>query len=148
MLNACFIDTNVFLYAKDPKVPIKRVRARGWLEVLAERQLGVVSPQVLNEFAHNILRNFPEVTYLGLRDNLEAMVPFCRAPVTERTAVQALAIHRRFKISFCDSALVATALTYGCDLFLSEDLGHNQRLGDMRIVNPFLVEPRHYLEKN
>jgi predicted nucleic acid-binding protein len=68
--------------------------------------------------------------------------------VTERAPLEALAIHRRFKFLYYDSALVATALAYGCDLFLSEDLGHNQRLGDMRIVNPFLVDPRQYLEKN
>jgi predicted nucleic acid-binding protein len=103
---------------------------------------------VLNEFAHNILRKFPAIGYAELRDSLESMIPFCRAPVTERTPLQALAIHRRFKFSFYDSAMVAAALTYGCDVFLSEDLGHNQRLGEMRIVDPFRVDPGDYLEQN
>jgi len=148
MPTACFIDTNVFLYAKDARTPAKRLRSRSWLELLAARQLAVISPQVLNEFAHNVLRKFPQISYEELRDSLESMVPFCRAQVTEQTALQALAISRRFKLSFYDSALVAAALTYGCDLFLSEDLGHNQRLGDMRIVNPFRVDPADYLEQN
>ena len=148
MPSACFIDTNVFLYAKDPRVPTKRARSRKWLELLAARQLAVISPQVLNEFAHNILRKFPGVAHDELRDSLELMVPFCRAPVTERTALQALAIHRRFGLSFYDSALVATAVAFGCDIFLSEDLGHNQRLGDMRIIDPFRVDPSDYLQQN
>src|SRR3954466_13051955 len=109
MPSACFIDTSVFLYAKDPRVPTKRARSRNWLELLAAKQLAVISPQVLNEFAHNILRKFPEISYEELRDSLELMTPFCRAQVTERTALQALAIHRRFKLSFYDSALVAAA---------------------------------------
>ncbi|HKG99478.1 MAG TPA: hypothetical protein VKB08_01975, partial [Bradyrhizobium sp.] len=95
-----------------------------------------------------ILQKFPDVSYEELCDSLESMVPFCCAQVTERTALQALAISRRFTLSFYDSALVAAALTYGCDLFLSEDLGHNQRLGDMRIVDPFRVDPGDYLEQN
>jgi predicted nucleic acid-binding protein len=147
MPNACFIDANVFLYAKDPRTA-KRLRSRNWLEFLAAKQLAVISPQVLNEFAHNILRKFPEVSSEELRDSLESMAPFCRAQVTDRTALQALAIHHRFKLSFYDSALVAAALTFGCDLFLSEDLGHNQRLGDMRILDPFRVDPGDYLEQN
>ncbi len=145
MPNACFLDTNVILYAKDPRAPIKRERAREWLNVLGDRNLAVISPQVLNEFAHNVLRKFPHVGIAELLENLEAMRPWCLAPMTGETAVQGLLIHQRFKFSFYDSTLLAAAITYGCDVFLSEDLGHDQRFNGLRIVNPFIAEPRSLL---
>ena len=49
MPNACFIDTNILLYTKDPAAPDKRRRALAWLDALASRDLAVISPQVMNE---------------------------------------------------------------------------------------------------
>ena len=140
MPSACFVDTNVLLYTKDPTAPKQRARAVGWLAELARRKAAVISPQVMNEFAHNILRKFPQVSVPELVENLEALRPLCLAGMDDSTALAALAIHRRYRFSFYDSSLVATALAYGCDLFLSEDFSHNQRIGDMRIVNPFKDE--------
>src|SRR5262245_29445337 len=137
MPNACFIDTNILLYTKDPANPSKRERAREWLDALADENLIVISPQVLNEFAHNVIRKFPHIGYDELRENLEGLRPWCVAPVNDETALQALAIHRRYQFSFYDSALVAAAVAFGCDVFLSEDLTHDQKLGGLTIVNPF-----------
>lgn len=148
MPNACFIDTNVLLYTKDPQTPSKRERARAWLDALANENLGVVSPQVLNEFAHNIIRKFPHISYDELHENLQALRPWCLAPFSDETALQALAIHRRYRFSFYDCALLASALSCGCDVFLSEDLGHDQKLGELTIVNPFIVDPSAFLSEN
>jgi predicted nucleic acid-binding protein len=148
MPNGCFIDTNILLYAKDPKATDKRARALAWLDALAERDLAIISPQVMNEFTHNILRKFPHVGHAELVDNLEAMRPWCLAVMNADTALEGLAIHRRYRFSFYDSALVATALGYGCDLFLSENLSHGQKLIDLRVVNPFEIEPRAALNVN
>ena len=45
-----FVDTNVFVYARDPRDPAKQAKARDWLGLLWERQRGRTSMQVLNEF--------------------------------------------------------------------------------------------------
>lgn len=148
MPSAFFVDTNVLLYVKDPKGPLKRERAVAWLDALTERNLAVISPQVLNEFAHNIIKKFPHVTERELRENMQAMQPWCLTSTTAETALLGLAIHRRFKFSFYDATLVAAAITFGCDHFLSEDLGHNQKIGSMRVVNPFVSEPDTILERN
>ena len=148
MPSACFIDTNVLLYTKDPKAPAERARAVAWLDALARRKAAVISPQVMNEFAHNILRKFPHVAAPELAENLQALRPLCLAAMDDSTALAALAIHDRYRFSFYDSSLVASALAYGCDLFLSEDFSHGQHIGGMRIVNPFKDEPSAVLDQH
>jgi len=147
MPSVCFVDTNVFLYAKDPTTPGKRERAIEWIEVLSASHSVVISPQVLNEFAHNVIKKLKHVGPDLLREYLESMLPWCTAPLVAATSLGGLAIHRRFKFSLYDSVLVASAIASGCDLFLSEDLGDRQRIERMRIVNPFNANPLLYLEE-
>ncbi|HSI40614.1 MAG TPA: hypothetical protein VLA00_08735 [Xanthobacteraceae bacterium] len=74
------------------------------------------------------------------------MRPWCRAAVTDGSALQAVAVHRRFGFSFYDAALVAAALEYGCNLFLSEDLSHGQRVDTLQIIDPFRAAPSDILD--
>jgi predicted nucleic acid-binding protein len=138
----CFVDTNVLLYAQDPSLPDKRKRAVEWLAVLADEGLAVISPQVMNEFAHSILRKFRNLDIDQLVDELELLESFCRAPTTADTTVKGLLILQRYKLSFYDAVLIASALSAGCGIFLSEDLSHHQTIGALRIVNPFRAAPR------
>ncbi len=148
MTNACFVDTNVLLYMNDPREPLKQTIARTWIAALGERDLIVISPQVMNEFAHSVLRKFPSIAMRELNGFLLAMQPWCKASLTATTPLDALAVHARYRYSFYDSALIAAALSYGCDLFLSEDLGSTQRIGSLTIINPFRVDPDAFLSKN
>lgn len=148
MPSVCFVDTNVFLYAKDPTTPGKMGKAVEWIEVLSTSHSVVVSPQVLNEFAHNVIRKLKHIGPDLLRAYLESMRPWCTAPLVAATSLEGLAIHQRFKFSLFDSVLVASAMASRCDLFLSEDLGNQQRIGPMRIVNPFSTDPLPYLEEH
>jgi predicted nucleic acid-binding protein len=141
MPTGCFIDTNILIYTRDPRVPEKRARATEWLRLLANENRIVISPQVMNEFAHNIIRRLPEITSDRLAADLQDLQQWCTASTTVETAIKGLAIHRRFQFSFYDSVLVASALAVGCDWFLSEDLAHNQRVATLRIINPFLADP-------
>ncbi len=137
MANACFIDTNVMLYLNDSRDQQKQATARAWISALAEHDLIVISPQVMNEFAYNVLRKFPEVTQAQLQRFLMAMTPWCKATMTAQTSLDALAVHARYRFSFFDSTMIAAALAYGCDVFLTEDLASGQRIGDLTILNPF-----------
>jgi predicted nucleic acid-binding protein len=145
MPSACFVDTNVLLYLKDPRDQKKRHQAIAWLDALAARELAVISPQVMNEFAHNVITKFPDVGVEALAENLAALRPWCLAPLNDSTALEGLLIHRRYKFSFYDSVLVASALAHGCDVLLSEDLGHGQRVETMQIVDPFRTDLNAFL---
>jgi predicted nucleic acid-binding protein len=148
MPNACFVDTNILLYARDRAALAKQQRAAQWLDALSARELVVVNPQVLNEFAHNVLRKLKHISPDQLRELLEAMRPWCMAPIDGDTALHGLAIHLRYRFSFYDCTLLASAIAHGCDVFLSEDLRHDQLVADLRIVDPFRTEPESFLEGN
>jgi predicted nucleic acid-binding protein len=148
MPSACFVDTNVLLYAQDRQVPEKAEKAAEWLGALADRDAIVISPQVLNEYAHNIVKKFQHVDDDRLLAELGFMQPWCRAQTNCHTAIHALKIHRRYRFSFYDSCLLASALEYGCDVFLSEDMSHGQRIAGMQIIDPFLSELRSITEQN
>jgi len=140
MPSDCFVDTNVLLYAVDRNLSEKRTQARKCLDGLARDKRLVVNPQVLNEYAHNVIRKMPHVSREQLLSELEAMREWCVAGLTSETAGQAVVISGRYGFSFYDSALLASAITYGCDFFISEDMSHQQKVGPLQIVNPFQRE--------
>jgi predicted nucleic acid-binding protein len=137
MPNACFVDTNVLLYAVDRNLSEKRTQARKCLDGLARHKRLVVNPQVLNEYAHNVIRKMPHVSREQLLSELDAMREWCLAELTFETAAQAVVISVRYGFSFYDSALLASAITYGCDFFISDDMSHQQKIGTLQIISPF-----------
>jgi len=48
-----------------------------------------------------------------------------------------LDVRQRWRFSFCDSLIVAAALSAGCRRLLTEDLQHGQRVEGLTIENPF-----------
>jgi len=137
MPSACFVDTNILLYAVDRNLSEKRTQARRCLDGLARHERLVINPQVLNEYAHNVIRKMPHVSREQLLSELEAMREWCVAELTSETAAQAVVISGRYGFSFYDSALLASAITYGCDFFISEDMSHEQKVGTLQIISPF-----------
>ncbi len=53
----------------------------------------------------------------------------------------AWAVEDRYGFSFWDALVVSAAQGAGCDVLLTEDLSHGQRLDRLGVINPFLVEP-------
>lgn len=130
-----FLDTNILLYAASTASGEKAKRdvAR---ELLA-RDGGGFSVQVLAEFFVNATSKFklPEDAVVRILESLEA---YTVLPVTEAVFWSALAIRRRYQISYWDGAIVAAAIELGCDTLYSEDLNHGQVYEGLRVVNPFL----------
>lgn len=131
------VDTNVLLYAVSrlPEEASKRMRAR---ELLAEPEL-CVSVQVLQEFYHQATRsNRPgRMTH---EDALEFMEPIMLLPVqaiTREIFRDAVAISRRFRLSYWDGAILAAAHACGCEAVYTEDLSDGQDYEGLRVINPF-----------
>lgn len=51
--------------------------------------------------------------------------------------LEAVAISRRFRLSYWDGAILAAARTLGCDVIYSEDLSSEQDYDGLRVINPF-----------
>ena len=129
---SAFWDTNVFVYAfiAGPKQQIARRRLMSG---------GVISVQVLNEFA-NVMRRKMKRPW----EEVERFLAVIRvrfptaAPLTIETHASALALARDHSVAFYDALILASALSARCTTLYTEDLQHGRRFGDCEIVNPFL----------
>ncbi|MGC2032816.1 MAG: PIN domain-containing protein [Steroidobacteraceae bacterium] len=127
-----FFDTSVLLYLlSDDTVKADRIET-----LLAAR--GVISVQVLNEFAVVALRKL-KIPLNEVREILDTIRAVCAVePITVETHDRGLAVFERYKFSLYDSMLVATALISGAKILYSEDMQHGQIIDNqLRVTNPF-----------
>ena len=127
-----FFDTSVLLYLlSDDTVKADRIEA-----LLAAQ--GVISVQVLNEFAVVALRKL-KIPLNEVREILDTIRAVCAVePITVETHDRGLAVFERYRFSFYDSILVSSALIAGAKILYSEDLLHGQIIDNqLRVTNPF-----------
>jgi predicted nucleic acid-binding protein len=127
-----FFDTSVLLYLlSGDTAKADRVET-----LLSGR--GVVSVQVLNEFAVVALRKL-KMPLNDVREILDTIRTVCAVePITVETHDRGLAVFERYKFSLYDSMLIAAALIAGAKIIYSEDLQHGQVIDNqLRVTNPF-----------
>ncbi|HEY6456112.1 MAG TPA: PIN domain-containing protein [Steroidobacteraceae bacterium] len=127
-----FFDTSVLLYLlSDDTAKADRVET-----LLSAR--GVVSVQVLNEFAVVALRKL-KMPMSDVREILDTIRAVCTVePLTIETHDRGLAVCERYRFSLYDSMLVAAALISGAKIIYSEDLQDGQVIdSQLRVTNPF-----------
>lgn len=129
-----FLDTNILIYATQAEDP----RAERAAELL--RKGGVISVQVLNEFAstasRKLRRRWPEV-----RTGLAALCTLCPdvRPIGLGTHEAALDLAQQEGFSFYDALIVASALEAGCTTLWSEDMQDGRIVADRLVIrNPFV----------
>ena len=133
MTDSVFFDTNVLIYAHssgDQRIDT------------AQRLLfdgGLISTQVLNEFASNLygkLRFSWEEVSLAV----EKVLILCPnpKPLTVETHLHSLQLSAKYRFSIWDSLIIAAALEARCTMLYTEDLQHGQTVEGLHIVNPFL----------
>jgi len=129
-----FFDTNILLYLFSNDVA-KADRAE---KLLATG--GVISVQVLNEFASVALRKqvMPRVELLSVSQDLRRL---CKVmPLTVVTHERGLALLQRYDFSLYDAMIVASALEAGCKTLWSEDFQDGLKVEKvLKIRNPFRV---------
>lgn len=136
-----FVDTNVLLYAVDPRVPGKQQAAQRWLERCWRSDCGRLSTQVLNEMYVNLLRLAPTMGVESARRCVRAYRAWTPWTVDDDTVDRAWGLQDDFGLHYWDALMVAAAQQQGCTLLLTEDLQHDLRIDGLRVVNPFLVGP-------
>jgi predicted nucleic acid-binding protein len=127
-----FFDTSVLLYL----LSADSGKADRVEQLLSLR--GVVSVQVLNEFAVVALRKL-RMPLSEVREILDTIRAVCTVvPLTIETHERGLGVIERYGFSLYDSMLVASALMAGATLLYAEDLQHRQLVDDqLRVTNPF-----------
>ena len=126
-----FFDTNVLLYLISEDIT-KADRAETLLALG-----GVISVQVLNEFAAVALRK-QAVNFTELRQILATIRAVCVVkPVDIETHELGLNLAERHHFSIYDGLIVAAALRAGCSLLYTEDLHDGQTVKQLTIRDPF-----------
>jgi hypothetical protein len=97
-----FVYTNVFLYARDLRDPVKQTAAAAWLEHhLWREQLGRTSMQVLSEYYVNLTRKLvPGLPPDEAWDDVSALLHWKPQPGDEALMVRRRAIERRHRLSW------------------------------------------------
>jgi predicted nucleic acid-binding protein len=134
-----FIDTNIFVYSFDERMPAKKERSMALIQDGLKTGLGTISTQVIQEFLNVATQKFavpmkPEDSRLYLRFVLN---PLCRVYPNLLLFETCLDLHYETRYSLYDSLIIAAAIQAGCDILYSEDLQDGQEVRSIKIVNPF-----------
>ena len=132
-----FIDTNLFIYALDRRVPAKRKAAAKALRAIEAEGNGVVSTQVFQE------AYVAGTTKLGIapQDMKQAIASLRTLEVVQvdvdliQAAIDCSILQR---LSFWNSLIIVAAAKARCTELWTEDLNHGQRIQGIRIHNPFM----------
>lgn len=135
-MNLYFIDSNILVYANDQNAGNKQIRAIEVVKSCMKLQNGVISIQVLQEYANIASRKLGQditvvLRQLKLFEILRIIVP---SPKMVRHTVE---IQHSYKVSFWDAGIIAAAEESNSDCILSEDLNPGQFYAGVEVINPF-----------
>jgi predicted nucleic acid-binding protein len=135
-----FLDTNVFVYSFDGDAPNKARRAGELIRQALDTHNGVISFQVAQEFFNVALRRFAHPMTASEAEQYLGTVfrPLMAIQSSPSLYSDALQLTGRYRLSWYDSLIVASAIRAECSLLYSEDLQHGQQFYELRIRNPFL----------
>lgn len=134
------VDTNIVVYAYDPRDHAKQSRAIDVLERLRSAGAGVLSAQALGEFFVTVTRKLPmpmtpaeaerEVTRL-----VRSWPVFDLTPAAVLEAIRGVQDHR---LAYYDALMWAVAKLNGVPYLLSEDFTDGRLIETVRCLNPLL----------
>lgn len=142
--DARILDTNLLLYAYDPREKTKRPIARRLMSDLIRSNRLCLPVQVLNEFFWNATRakrrgDAPILSVAaatGLIQRWCSVVPvFILRKETTLAALDGMPAH---SMNFWDALLWASARENGVPVIYTEDFQHGQTVAGVQYVNPFL----------
>lgn len=136
-MSRCFIDTNIFVYALNQKDKQKNKRARSILLNLLEKDEGVISTQVLQEF-YVVATQKLGCSYHLAKKILLKMEDYEIIINTPEVIYLAADFQILYQISFWDALILVSAKQAQCEKVLTEDLNHAQVISGITIENPFL----------
>lgn len=131
-----FFDTNVVVYANDRADPARQEKAIHLVSEAIRTGTGVISTQVLLEYAAVATRKLGQ-SRDAVNRQLFVLERMEVVPVTGTTIRNALELAERYIISIWDATIITAAQTARCETLWSEDLSDNQYYGGVVIRDPF-----------
>lgn len=130
------LDTNVLVYAADRLAGRKHELALELVDRAVSRDC-VLTLQSLAEFHHAVTRKGVVPVREAADQVRDWMALYPVAVADDSTLGSALQISTARKLGIWDAMIVATAAAAGCAVVVSEDMQDGQRLGGVRLCNPF-----------
>lgn len=141
MTDKIFIDTNILVYAfldtDSPESHIKHAKAVELLQSLICTCRIILSTQVLSEYYSALLKH--KITDNDIQNSIQALIRAADVlPISMDTVLGSFQIKNRYKFSYWDSLIIASALENNCARLYSEDLKNSQIIENtLYIKNPF-----------
>jgi predicted nucleic acid-binding protein len=135
MSDRCFIDTNVFIYAFS-KTEIKKQKQA---KLVIDTNDCYTSTHALGEYSNVSIKKL-HLTAEQISKDINDIIGKCAlAEISLETVQHALDLHERYKYSYFDSLMLASALECECNIIYSEDMKDGQIIDKSLIIrNPFL----------
>jgi predicted nucleic acid-binding protein len=134
MSGEVFFDTNILLYSYSDKTEPKKDIAKR----LIVDSNGLISTQVIQEMCNILIKKFKMDQLSIIRTLLEMNTNFLVSTNNVETVSTAVGIHFKYKFSYYDSLIIASAIENNCTILYSEDLQHKQKIeNSLTIINPF-----------
>jgi predicted nucleic acid-binding protein len=135
MKDKVFIDTNIliYLYSED------EIEKQQIAESLLDNSSPVISIQILNEIS-NVMMKKMKLDHGTISRVIDELSTYCIVKgITVGTIQSAIKIAEKYRYSYYDSLVMASALEDQCKILYSEDMQHRQHIEDqLRVINPFL----------
>jgi predicted nucleic acid-binding protein len=135
-----FIDTNVFIYTIDQYDRAKQKTARETIRNIVEREIAVISTQVLQEF-YSICTTKLHVNPLRAKGYMHSYNENFEVVQNSFEIIErGIDISLISQISFWDALIIAAAEYAKCTEILTEDLNDGQVINGIKIKNLFGIE--------
>ena len=132
------IDTNILVYVRDPRDPVKQTQAASLVQA---QSAGVLLWQVACEYLA-ASRKLARLEY-GVSEAYEDIDDLRKVWSTILPTWDVLRranqLIKRYSLSFWDALIVAACLEGGVDRWYSEDFDAYPEIDGLKIVNPFRV---------
>lgn len=136
MKDRIFIDTNIFIYAFLADDKVKHEKAIKLLNSIKNSEV-FISIQVINEIYSSLLKNkidtgLIEDYIFEIKDQINV------SPIYFKTIEICLSLRKKYKYSYWDSLILASALENKCHILYTEDMQGGQIIENfLTILSPF-----------
>jgi predicted nucleic acid-binding protein len=133
-----FVDTNILVYAYDASSGEKHKKAQGIMESCWNSGNGIISSQVLQEFFVSVTKKIAKpLDTSTAKEIVKDFLKWKTIIIDGEIILEAIDVHVRYKYSFWDSMIIASAVEGGAKTVFSEDLSDKHVIKGITINNPF-----------
>jgi predicted nucleic acid-binding protein len=134
-----FVDTNIIVYLYSQADELKR----NIVYSVMKQYDCQISTQVLNEFSHVCTKKW-KFTREKIQSLIRQICSYCDVLyIYEDTIEKALNIHEKYRYSYYDSLIVASALEHGCSYLFTEDMAHGQVIERRLTIQNIFISENH-----